>query len=129
MESSKELELILVYNADSGFFKSIKDSLHKTLSPSTYKCRLCALTYGTIRMRDEWKTFIAKLNVPTEFLHKDEFLKMIKTHPHKIKNYVFPAIFLKKKEKISLLINHKEINKAKTLKDLMNLITEKVSKL
>ena len=42
--------LILVYNADSGFFNALADSAHKLLSPSTYDCRLCALTYGAIQM-------------------------------------------------------------------------------
>ena len=29
------MELILVYNADSGFFNIIKDGLHKVISPSS----------------------------------------------------------------------------------------------
>ena len=124
---SSEIELILVYNADSGFFNIIKDALHKTVSPSTYQCNLCALTYGSVRMKDEWKTFIAKLEIPTEFLHRDEFLRRLKTHPHIVKDVKFPAVFLDKRGKISLLITHDEINKCKTLNDLMNLITEKLA--
>ena len=124
---SSEIELILVYNADSGFFNIIKDALHKTVSPSTYQCNLCALTYGSVRMKDEWKTFIAKLEIPTEFLHRDEFLRRLKTHPHIVKDVKFPSVFLNKEGKISLLITHDEINKCKTLTDLMNLITEKLT--
>ena len=126
MENS-ETELILVYNADSGFFNIIKDALHKTVSPSTYQCNLCALTYGSVRMKDEWKTFIAKLKIPSEFLHRDEFLRRLKTHPHIIKDVKFPSVFLSKEGKISLFITHDEINKCKTLKDLMNLITKKLT--
>jgi len=66
------MELILVYNAESRFFNIVMDCLHKIVSPSTYQCRLCALTYGTIRMKDEWKEFIDKLKIPTEFLHRDD---------------------------------------------------------
>ncbi|MFQ6123014.1 MAG: hypothetical protein ACE5R6_00175 [Candidatus Heimdallarchaeota archaeon] len=121
------MELILVYNADSGFFNIIKDGLHKIISPNTYQCNLCTLTYGTVQMKDEWKTFIDNLKVPTEFLHRDEFLKKLESHPHNIKDAKFPAIFLDKGRKISLLISHDEINKCKTLKDLMNLITRKLA--
>jgi len=123
------MELILVYNADSGFFNIIKDGLHKVISPSTYQCNLCALTYGTVRMKDEWKTFIDKLKIPAEFLHRDEFLRKLKSHPHTIKDAKYPAVFLDKGGKISLLITHNEINECKTLNDLMNLITKKLAKI
>ena len=121
------MELILVYNAESGFFNIVKDGLHKIVSPSTYQCNLCALTYGTVRMKDEWKTFVDKLKIPTEFLHRDEFLKKLKPHPHNIKDAKFPAVFLDKGGKISLLITHNEINECKTLNDLTNLITNKLA--
>ena len=119
-------ELILVYNADSGFFNIIKDALHKSVSPSTYQCNLCALTYGTIRMKSKWKTFIEKIKIPAEFFHRDEFFKMLKTHPHRLKNARFPAIYLHKNEKLSLLITSDEINQCKTLEDLINLVDEKL---
>jgi hypothetical protein len=66
------MELILVYNAESGFFNIVKDGLHKIVSPSTCQCRLCALSFGTVRMKDEWRDFIGKLRIPTEFLHRDD---------------------------------------------------------
>ena len=121
MEESKT-ELILVYNAESGFFNIIKDALHKTISPSTYQCNLCALTYGTISMKSKWKRFVDELEIPSKFLHRDEFIRMLKNHPHKIEHTSFPAIFLHKKRKISLLVTSVEINKCKTLDDLMELI-------
>lgn len=124
---NSETELILVYNADSGFFNIIKDGLHKIISTSTYQCDLCALTYGTIGMKDEWKTFIKKLGIPAEFLHRDELMKRLGKHPHNVKNAKFPAIFLNKEGKISLLITHDAVNKWQELKDLMNLITEKLT--
>ncbi len=124
--NDSEIELILVYNADSGFFNIIKDALHKTISPR-YQCNLCALTYGKIGMKDEWKKFVDKLNIPSEFIHRDEFLKKLRSHPHSIIDAKFSAIFLNKGERISLLISNNEINKRKTLKDLMDLITEKLT--
>ena len=119
-------EMILVYNADSGFFNTIKDALHKTILPSTYQCNLCALTYGTISMKSRWKEFIARLELSSKFLHKDEFYKILESHPHKIENISFPAIFLHKKGMMCLFVNSNEINRCKTLEDLMSLIDMKV---
>ncbi len=125
---NSETELILVYNADSGLFNQIKDGLHKFVALSTYQCNLCALTFGKVRMKNEWKTFIENLEIPAKFLHRDEFLRMLKTHPHIIKDVKFPAVFLRKGEKISLFITANEINECKTMEDLMNLITKELTK-
>jgi hypothetical protein len=120
------MELIFVYNAESGIFSMIKDALHKTILPSTYQCNLCALTYGTIAMKDEWKTFIDNLQISSLFLHRDEFIQQLETHPHNLKEVKFPAIFLNKLNQIGLLVNHHEINACQTLTELMDLITQKL---
>ena len=67
--------LLFVYNADGGLLPSLKDLFHKILSPATYPCSLCAVTYGATSMRPEWKEFVRGLPVPVEFLHRDEFLR------------------------------------------------------
>lgn len=64
--------LVFVYKADSGLFNTLTDMAHKALSPSTYSCRLCALTHGPFRMHRRWKTFVSGLPLPCEFLHRDE---------------------------------------------------------
>jgi hypothetical protein len=112
-----------VYNADSGFLNLIKDAVHKTILPSTYQCNLCALTYGTISMKAEWKRFIATLDVPATFLHRDEFFERLESHPHDLRGISFPAIFLDHDGTISLLIDTAAINRCETLEDLMALIT------
>ncbi len=122
-----ERELILVYNADSGVFDIIKDAFQKTFFPSTYQCNLCALTYGKFGMKSEWSTFIDKLEIPYEFFHRDEFYKLLKSHPDHLKDIKFPAIFLNRKGRVNLLIDHNEINKCRTLKELMNLISYKLN--
>lgn len=67
--------LIFVYNADGGRLAGLKDMFHKILSPSTYPCSLCAITYGATSMQPEWHQFIKTLPVPVEFLHRDEFVR------------------------------------------------------
>ena len=65
--------LLFVYNADGGLLPGLKDLFHKLLSPATYPCSLCAITYGAAQMRPEWQHFVRELPVPVEFLHRDEF--------------------------------------------------------
>ena len=65
--------LLFVYNADSGPVSALMDAVHKVVSPQTYSCSLCFITYGAVSMRREWKDYVARLPYPTEFLHRDEF--------------------------------------------------------
>ncbi|RLI38224.1 hypothetical protein DRO66_02250 [Candidatus Bathyarchaeota archaeon] len=44
-----------------------------------------------------------------------------------MKDIKFPAIFLNRKGRVDLLIDHNEINKCRTLKELMNLISYKLN--
>jgi len=64
--------LVFVYNADSGLLNAAKDIWHRVASPSTYPCALCKRTYGTTGMDRRWRQFVESLDVPVEFLHRDE---------------------------------------------------------
>jgi hypothetical protein len=64
--------LIFIYNADGGIVQGIMDSVHKTLSPSTYKCSLCAITYGTFTMDRRWRAWLKSLPIPSLFYHRDD---------------------------------------------------------
>lgn len=65
--------IVLVYNADSGFFNAVTASSHKLISPQTYHCNLCRHTFGLTGMLVPWKNFLQMLPFPAEFLHRDEF--------------------------------------------------------
>jgi hypothetical protein len=67
--------LLFVYNADSGFFNTLADIGHKLFSPATYPCQLCAITHGVLAERGAWQDFVAALDLPSEFLHRDQFLE------------------------------------------------------
>jgi len=67
------MELIFVYNADSGLIKLMQDAAHKVLRPQTYPCSLCALTYGAVSERGDWRRFRKQSSHSMRFLHKDEF--------------------------------------------------------
>ncbi|ALW85556.1 hypothetical protein AUC43_10910 [Hymenobacter sedentarius] len=81
--------LLFVYNADGGLLPSLKDAFHKVLSPATYPCSLCGLTYGATQMRPEWKQFVRALPVAVDFLHRDEF---VRAHPQ-WRGQLLPAAF------------------------------------
>jgi hypothetical protein len=70
---SDQTGLLFVYNADSGLFNTLADIGHKLFSPDTYPCRLCAITYGYLSERAEWRAFVDSLGMPCEFLHRDQF--------------------------------------------------------
>ena len=117
----QEKSLLFVYNADTGLFSVVTDYAHKILSPKTYPCNLCALTYGNMGMNKKWKEFIAGLKMPIEFLHRDEFVKL-----HTVSDTQLPAAFLKEGESIASLITASEINECTTVDALIALVTRKV---
>ncbi len=66
--------LLMIYNADGGLMNGALDLLHKWISPSTYACDLCAITYDTLGMKKPWRQTIESLPMPVRFLHRDEWL-------------------------------------------------------
>lgn len=65
--------LIFVYNAPDGIGAALIDAAHKLISPATYPCSLCAVTYGAVAMRRDWKAYLARLPYPVTFYHRDGF--------------------------------------------------------
>lgn len=67
------MKLVFVYNANAGIAAAIMDSIHKTLSPATYACSLCAITYGAVRMDPAWKAWLKARHADSVFYHRDDF--------------------------------------------------------
>lgn len=65
--------LIFVYNAPDGIGAALIDAAHKLISPATYPCSLCAVTYGAVAMRRDWKAYLAQLPYLVRFYHRDGF--------------------------------------------------------
>jgi hypothetical protein len=65
--------LVIVYNANAGLAAGVMDSVHKLLSPSTYPCQLCAVTYGLTSMKREWRVFLDGLGMELLFHHRPDF--------------------------------------------------------
>jgi len=116
-----EMNLVFVYNADSGVFNMLSDIAHKIFSPDTYQCNLCNLTHGYFQERDEWMGFLKDLDAEIEFLHRDEYIKNYVTRGQDL-NVDLPAIFIKSDDGLKLWIEKKTINELKSTDDLMEMI-------
>ena len=68
------MDLLLVYNADSGIRNAVFDHLHKWLRPDSYDCALCELTHDFFGQHQLWKAFMKETGSNhIHFLHRDEF--------------------------------------------------------
>jgi len=111
---------IFVYNANSGIINAVLDSLHKTFSPKTYNCNLCAITYTSFSMKKKWKEFISKLNVPVLFLHRDEL-----ENEYGIADLQLPVLLTTRGTHYDVLLSAERINEIKDVEDLIELVKQK----
>ncbi len=107
------MKLVFVYNADSGFINTLIDIGHKAISPQTYECNLCGLTFGLIGEHKQWKKFREESNTEMEFLHRDEFEQKY------ARKFEYPVI-LKENNDLSVMISQAELNEIQTLDELIS---------
>jgi len=117
-------ELIFVYNAESGLFHLLADAVHKMVRPETYPCRLCAVTYGAMGMRNEWREFLQRFGYPFDFLHRDELARR-----YGIADVALPAVFARRDERIRLWIEADAISRVRSLAELIELLESRDSQL
>ena len=67
------MKLVFVYNAKAGVLNGLMDSVHKTVSPDTYDCDLCAITHGFFTMDKAWRAYLKALPMEAAFYHKPDF--------------------------------------------------------
>lgn len=120
--SAPDPKLVFVYNADSGFFEALRDGVTKIVSPAAYPCRLCALTYGLATMKPRWRRFVDALGIPVEFLHRDEFEEK---YPRE--DAEFPSAYIDMGGELELFISTEQMNSAKTLDELMEIVKKKLT--
>jgi len=119
--NNKKDTLIFVYNANRGLFSKATDFTHKLISPTTYNCSLCSLTYGNFFMEKKWANFITELDYNVQFSYKNNIKLKQLAHSD------FPMLlFRNEKGTLQLLLNSIEINKQKTLEDLMRLVEKTI---
>ncbi len=122
MSASKNIKVIFIYNADSGVVNVVKDIWKKDLRPSSYECNLCMQTFGVFGMKKDWKSFIKNLEIETEFLHKDEFEK-----DFAVKDPKYPSAYIQEDGNLELFITQDEMNSTKSLEEMEDLVSKKIS--
>ncbi len=114
--------LVFAYNADSGLLNALGDWTHKLVSPRTYPCSLCALTYSHLGMRREWKRFVQSLDAEVAFLHRDELAAR-----YGEPNAALPAVFRDDGGRLEPLIEAPELDACGSLDDLVRLVSQRVA--
>ena len=94
-------KLLFIYNANSGKINGYLDALHKVVSPKSYTCNLCDITYGIFTENKAWKKFRNESAIDMQFLHKDEFLKKYASKFGS--KFTFPLVLFVNKENNLLL--------------------------
>lgn len=115
-------KLVFIYNADSGLINAVKDYFHKKRSPETYQCNLCMQTFAAISMKKDWKNYVKNLDIPAEFLHKDEFEKK-----YDVKDAKYPSAYFKNGSSMKLFISQEEMDAITSLEELKDLVSKKLN--
>jgi hypothetical protein len=116
------MELIFVYNADSGILNLLKDAAHKMLKPETYPCSLCALTYGAVSEKRKWRDFRNNDGSNMCFLHKDEFEAEFE------ERYEYPVVLeqnslVGEAGMLSVIIDREKLNEIQNVDKLIRLLS------
>ena len=99
-------EIIFIYNSNNGFFNSLTDYIHRQISPSTYSCNLCLITYSNWDRNQRWSRYIDSLPVRVKFIYKNSVKKYEKLGV----DLKLPMALLINEENTSVFITEKEIN-------------------
>lgn len=113
-----ERRILFVYNADSPLLAQFKDYVHKIVSPETYPCSLCQITYGNLGMKRAWRRYVRNLPYPAVFLHRDEFAG---ENPQLLE-YQLPAVFVEDGADITLLVSAEDLDQTADLPALQELV-------
>jgi hypothetical protein len=116
--------MIFVYNAKAGIVAGVMDSIHKTLAPETYPCRLCAVTYGALAMKPAWRNWLKSQPFETEFRYRADFRA---DHPDI--NAALPAIFIDRDSALETLVAASDFESAATVDALITLIETRLAAL
>ncbi len=111
--------LIFIYKAKSDKLSKIIDFAHKIVSPSTYACDLCSLTYGDFSIKKDWKDYLDNLNqqwIQTEFYYED------RAADYGLNRDDLPAIFYRADDKQDCIISWVKFEKMKSITDLEQVI-------
>ena len=120
--SFEDKELIFIYNAKSGLVNEMIDFAHKIVSPETYDCNLCAISYGTFTKKKRWSNYINSLPIKSTFTYKDKISALKKG----LSSLKFPTIIIRDGVELNEIISRNEINSIKNINQLISLLNERL---
>lgn len=121
--SATKVKLIFVYNAEAGLVSGFMDSIHKIVSPSTYACDLCAITFGLTSMNRAWRTWLQQIEIPTEFFHRAEFQK---AWPEA--KFELPAILMEEEGRLTPIVTAEAFAEIKDVDQLISVLEDGLTK-
>jgi hypothetical protein len=114
-------QVLFIYNAKSNLWNKTFDFMHKIISPQTYNCNLCALTYNNFTEHKEWTKFRSSLSIDLKFLYSDKF-----ENEFPLENTSYPVVYLKSNIGIKKLITSNEINAIENRQEFILLIKNRL---
>ncbi len=119
--TQKNPRLLCIYNADTGLIEALKHAVQKQLAPESYPCSLCALTYGAVSMRGDWKEFWQSLDAEVDFYHRDDFTQDFPTlGTGGAREVTLPAILISEAgEEPRVLLSNEELDAMADVNELM----------
>ena len=115
------MRLAFVYNANAGLMAAFMASVHKIISPSSYACDLCAITYGLTSMNPQWRDWLRAPGIPPPFHHPPDF----KADWPRVEEPL-PAIFLEQDGTLDTLVSAAEFKDIKQVDQLIALMERKL---
>lgn len=116
-------ELVFTYNAKSGIGNALLDWGHKIVSPSTYACDLCTLSYGNLGIKTNWKEFLKELSVPFRFVYKNQ----IETLVPQLQNLPLPFIALISNGDVHVIVSSADFKNIKTEQELIEIVNKELN--
>ena len=117
---------MFVWNANAGWQNALMDSLHKVISPQTYSCKLCQLTYGIAGPKARWTKFLETIDRPVEFYHRDEFPRT--PMAEQLPGLEFPVVLIYTSEKWQVLLSRSSIAQFDDLETLLSELKKRMAK-
>ena len=123
--SDRKLRLIAVYNADTGLIEALMHAVHKAVRPETYPCSLCALTYGAVSMRGDWKRYWQALDARVDFYHRDDFTRDFPTlGTGGVREVALPVVLISEAgEEPRVMISNEELDAMEDVDELMERVS------
>ena len=113
-----------MYRAKWDLAHKLLDFGHKIISPGTYECDLCALTYGYVGMKQEWAEYVDALRgkgIVVSFCYEEQ-ARWYGYNPDDL-----PAVALQENWWTpQTLVSREMFTTLKTISDLKNTITSRI---